>query len=107
MGLEQCASHGRQPGPLCCVHVQGAAHGTGDVPPVETIQFQVDLTDDGAHLLPHIVCASCASQFGLTAGSRVAGEIAERSGAFPWVAPTCQVCVESWLNSPASQGGDA
>jgi hypothetical protein len=107
MGLEQCTTHGRQPGPLCCVHVQGAARGAAGVLPSGAVQFQVDLTDDGAHLLPHIICASCARQFGLAAGSRVAGDVTERSGAFPAVAPICQMCVDSWIVSVAWQGGDA
>ena len=107
MGLEQCTTHGRQSGPLCCSHVQAVAHGAGGVLPNDTVELVVDLTDTSAHILPHIVCASCAREFGLVAHTTVSGALAERVGEFPSVAPTCQVCVDIWRNSLAPQVGDA
>ena len=107
MGREQCTTHGRQTGPLCCVHVHDAARGDNKLPLGESVQFKVDLSDDGAHLLPYIVCASCAREFGLSAKSTVSGAIAERDGQFPFVVPTCKVCLDLWETSPASQVRDA
>jgi hypothetical protein len=87
---------------MCCTHIQAAARGTTDLVPSSSTQFEVDLIDDGTALLPHIVCAECAQSFALTEGARVSGAVAEQSGALPAVAPTCQVCVDSWRNSVAA-----
>src|SRR5689334_5731554 len=83
MGRELCAIHGRQTGPLCCSHIRAAAHGAADVAPIGATQFEVDLTDDGTVLLPHVVCSACPQSFGLVRDSRVSGAVAEQPGALP------------------------
>jgi hypothetical protein len=107
MGQVQCQTHGRQSGPLCCDHVREASERKGALGSAALVEFEVDLTDDQAHLLPHLICPSCAEHFGVAENSRVSGALAEKPGHLPDVAPTCQACVNSWRDSMASRVGDA
>jgi hypothetical protein len=106
MGVEQCPTHGRQTGLLCCQHVQAATRRDFDIEALGAVAFEVDLTDDGRHVLPHIVCSRCAQDYGLHARSRVSGRTAEIPGGFPMVMPTCTSCVDVWLRSVSAGGGD-
>jgi len=107
MGRVQCQTHGRQSGPLCCGHVRGASESKGTLASAALVEFEVDLTDDQAHLLPYLICSSCAEEFGVAANSRISGALAETIGFLLDVAPTCHVCVDSWRDSMASRVGDA
>jgi hypothetical protein len=107
MGLVQCQTHGRQSGPLCCGHVLEASQSNDTKARAGLVEFEVDLTDDQAHLLPYLICSSCAEQFGVAANSRVSGALVETAGFLPEVAPACHVCVDSWRDSMAPRVGDA
>jgi hypothetical protein len=107
MGRVQCQTHGLQSGPLCCGHVRDASESMSVLASTAVIEFEVDLTDDQSHLLPYLICSSCAEQFGVAANSCVSGALVETAGFLPDVAPTCHVCVDSWRDSMATRAGDA
>lgn len=94
MGVHQCPKHGRQSGPLCCRHLVDAVSAGSEVPK-PLVPFELDLLDDGTEILQVIVCASCVAASRLHPNSVVSGEAWSAEGAYPWVCPTCHICVSA------------
>jgi hypothetical protein len=96
MGKHLCPKHGGQTGPLCCRHVIDAAM-TGSKLDTPIASLDLDLMDDASVIVRVIVCASCATAGKLRSNSRISGKLWEagsEDGTFPWVAPTCHICVD-------------
>jgi hypothetical protein len=96
LGLVACGKHGNSSGPLCCGHVLTAINGAGDVKPSSAVGFRVDMLDDGTEFLDYLVCSPCARDYSLVGGTDLPGEYFD-GGKTPWVAPTCDKCLEEWL----------
>lgn len=107
MGLHRCEKHGDQTGPLCCRHVIDAA--------TKGIPLQADpvrsgiawVINDGSKTTPVLVCSECAATGNIDPDSSISAETWEsdsHDGTLPWVAPTCQLCVQELEKRIASQG---
>jgi hypothetical protein len=105
VGINRCPEHGDQTGPLCCRHVIDAVRArSGLTSPI--VPFELDFMDDGTLILDLALCASCAATSQLQPRSRVSGRLWEtgsEGGTYPWVAPTCHICVNA-LNKTLLQG---
>jgi hypothetical protein len=101
MGRYRCPKHGNQTAPLCCRHIVEAANA-GTWLSLQTVAFEIDFLDEGSQILNVVVCTSCAAAAQLHSGDRVSGELWEKgssSGSYPWVAPTCHICIAELRNS--------
>jgi len=98
VGITLCPKHGRQGGPLCCRHIIDATIRDPAKPasPLSVVHFKIDVLDDGTELSTCAICASCASEWGIAAGTILPGEYMEE-GRLPWIAPTCNRCFAEFL----------
>jgi hypothetical protein len=80
---------------MCCRHVIAAVDmGTELTTPA--VPLELDFLDDGSLILKVMVCDSCAAAGQLCPRSRVSGKLWEAGtadGTYPWIAPTCHICV--------------
>jgi len=81
--------------------------GKADLAPGDTIEFEVDVKDDGEHVMPGIICMLCGRRFRMRGGVRISGKGAKIAREFPTLTRTCQACVDAWRNPRAVQLGDA
>ena len=105
MGAEQCQVHGVQVGQLCCPHVNSAVRGSLEVPRDAAVSANIDMMDDGSDLLLIVMCQSCAARFNIRVNANLPGEVLDRAGLIPDVAPTCGICFAAWRNGRG--GSDA
>ena len=99
MGLHQCQEHGLQAGPLCCQHIIAAIRDTSLQ--TDLVRSGIDWSDDGSEVSKVLVCSDCAAAANISPDSLIAAEVWEsgsRSGTFPWVAPTCHICIQELVN---------
>ena len=85
-----CPRHpgGSQPGVLACAHVSTDAAKSPEMHPSRIV---VDDAEIHARLVV-LACASCCSEFNLSANQPVPGDIFWDESRFPYVAPICSRC---------------
>ena len=97
MGAVRCQKHGTHvAGPFCCDHVRNAVYATSPIP---FGIYRGDLLGDGTMIVPHYLCAECASTFGLSVDEVVPEQILSDAERFPYVCPVCAQCFAEWTKS--------
>jgi hypothetical protein len=92
MGIVACPKHGRQGGPLCCVHVLDAVGGRSS-----SVVRYGSLKCEALGCVVHFrICDVCATKHGLLHQNEVAEAIFFDEQRFPWVAPVCSDCLSAY-----------
>lgn len=66
------------------------------MPRIHFASYRGDVLGDGTMIVGHLLCADCASRFGLSVAAVVTQEVWSDDDRFPYVCPVCAQCFEEW-----------